>query len=73
MVKKTQNDRILQFLKEGKRITPGIAMDMFGVMRLAARIADLRQLGYPIASRMKTATNRYMDTVRYKVYWLDGV
>jgi hypothetical protein len=46
MGKTTQNDRILRFLMEGKRITAGMAMDMFGVMRLAARVADLRKLGY---------------------------
>lgn len=71
MVKQTQNDRILQFLKEGKRITPMYAMQELGVMRLAARVRDLRDLGYNVACMIKTHKNRWNEPVRYAEYWLD--
>ena len=43
-----QNQQILAHLQEGKTITPLEALDLFGVFRLAARIHDLREAGFPI-------------------------
>jgi hypothetical protein len=39
---KAQSTRILSYLKRGNSITPVSAMSRFKCMRLAARIADLR-------------------------------
>lgn len=44
----TQNDHILKYLKNGQRINPLLALSMFGCMRLASRINDLRNAGYTI-------------------------
>jgi hypothetical protein len=44
MKKKSQNERILAYLKTGKTLTPLNAFRMFGCFRLAARIWDLRGL-----------------------------
>ena len=40
---KTQNARILHYLKFGRRLTPIAALRLFGTFRLAARIWELRQ------------------------------
>jgi hypothetical protein len=44
----TQNQQVLAYLKTGKEITPMDALRMFGCFRLAGRIYDLRQEGWPI-------------------------
>jgi len=45
---KTQAERILAHLRGGHTITPQEALFMFGCMRLAARIKDLRDGGHRI-------------------------
>ena len=44
----TQTQRILIYLKTGKSLTPLEALQKFGCLRLAARIADLRRDGHII-------------------------
>lgn len=44
----TQTQRILIYLKTGKSLTPLEALQKFGCLRLAARIADLRKDGHTI-------------------------
>jgi hypothetical protein len=44
----TQTQRILIYLKTGKSLTPLEALQKFGCLRLAARIADLRRDGHTI-------------------------
>jgi len=43
-----QNARLLKHLQKGLSITPLAALRLFGIMRLAARIYDLKQQGYDI-------------------------
>lgn len=43
-------DRIRSWLKAGRAITPVEALNRFGVMRLAARVHELRQRGMPIVT-----------------------
>lgn len=52
----TQNLALLGALKKGP-ITPGEALRRFGSMRLAARVWELKQLGYPIERRMRELPN----------------
>lgn len=40
----SQNSRIFRYLMEGNRITSLEALKMFGCMRLASRISDLRRI-----------------------------
>lgn len=49
---KSQNDKILQYLQKGNKITTLEASYMFGCLRLSGRIYDLRQKGYIINSQM---------------------
>ena len=44
----SQNKRILDYLKSGKKLTPITALEKFGCFRLSARILDLRQQGNAI-------------------------
>jgi hypothetical protein len=48
MKKKSQNERILAYLKTGKTLTPLNALRMFDCLRLSARIYDLKWVDYNI-------------------------
>ncbi len=47
----SQNAQILKFLKTGKSLTALQALRNFGVMRLAARIGNLKDKGHDIESK----------------------
>ena len=63
-----QNKEILQYIEEYGSITPLDALREFGCMRLASRISELRQEGYPIITETETAKNRKGKKVRYARY-----
>ncbi len=48
----SQNNQIKAYLDNGGTLTPLKALNKFGVMRLAARIADLKELGMNISTEM---------------------
>ena len=50
----TQNEQILDYLKQGKKITPMTALNKFGCFRLSARILNLRQQGHAIITENVT-------------------
>ena len=47
----TQRNDILTYLQSGRSLTPLEALDLFGCMRLGARIWDLKAEGYDIEAR----------------------
>jgi hypothetical protein len=49
-----QKQQIAKYLSKGKTITPMDALKKFGCFRLAARIADLRNDGINIATKIVT-------------------
>jgi len=57
----------LQALKSGRKITPLEALAEFGCFRLGARIWDLRQLGFPIKSKLQEVNNEKFVSI----YWID--
>ena len=60
----SQKIKILEYLKEGGELTALKALNLFGCLRLAARIADIREMGYEIQRDwMETA-----DGARVAVY-----
>lgn len=65
-----QREKVLMFLKDVGTITPLDALREFGIMRLAARIWELRKLGFSIEKVMECSRNRYGQTVRYARYIL---
>ena len=66
----TQTQRILKHLETVGSITPREALDLFGCMRLGARIWDLKRAGYPIMKTMETRKNRNGERVSYARYTL---
>lgn len=70
MGKMTQTGRILRHLNDYGSITPLEALEQYGIMRLGARIWDLKQLGYDIETIMERAINKYGETVHYARYLL---
>ena len=69
---KGSKKRILAYLRNHKGITSKMAFDLFGETRLAARISELRDMGYSIETVMMEGENRYGDTTRYAFYVLKG-
>lgn len=66
----TQTQMILEHLKQHGSITQKDAMDNYGIMRLGARIWDLKHDGYNIVTERETSVNRYGDKTVYTRYRL---
>lgn len=66
-----QSEKILRHLKDQGEISSITAMTEYGIMRLAARISDLKKMGYPIVGKLVTGMNRYGETTHYSVYRLE--
>lgn len=70
--KMTQNKKILHYLETHKRgITSMDAFTKFGITRLASRVHDLRQMGYPVITSIVQTTNKDGNVVRYARYTLN--
>lgn len=63
-----QTVMIMDYIDDFGSITPVEAMIDLGVMRLAARIADLRRSGVQIVSERVNGVNRYGKPVHYARY-----
>lgn len=70
MSERSQCAEILAHLKRGQAITPKEALEMFGCLRLGARIYDLKESGHPITRRMVEVQTR-TGTTRVAEYRLD--
>ena len=68
----SQNAKILRYIRERGSITPQEALNMYGCMRLGARIHELRRQGYDIRSERETARNRFGERVTYARYIWGG-
>ena len=69
-MKRTQCERILEYISENGSITQLDALREFGCMRLASRISDLKRQGVPVKRTMETAKNRYGEPISYARYSL---
>lgn len=67
----TQCEMILKYIQDFGSINPMQAMKDLGVMRLAARVADLKKAGHKITRRTVTGRNRYGAPVIYAEYRLE--
>lgn len=65
---RNQRARILEWLDEFGSITPQEAMVYLGIMRLAARIMEIRQSGIEIICEMMTGVNKFGEKIRYAKY-----
>ena len=66
-----QTDRVLRYMRDFGSITPLQALGDLGVMRLGARIWDLRREGHCISRRMVSGKNRYGEATSYAAYRLE--
>lgn len=67
----SQNAQIAKYLKEGGRLTPGLALTLFGSFRLAARIKDLRRLGMDIQTDYIRVRNDAGRMITIGEYWFE--
>ena len=70
MEKRTQADRVLDYIKKFGSITTLEAFRDLGVTRLSARIFELRDKGLNIDSTNVTSKNRYGENCTYAKYYL---
>lgn len=70
--KKTQTEKVLDYMLEFGSITAFEAMKDLACMRLASRISDLKKQGYPIVSKVEAVKNRYGENCYVKRYSLGG-
>ena len=70
--KPTQNERIIEYIKENGGITQFEATSELGVLRLPSRINDLKNLGYPVVDEWVKVKNRFGETCNVKRYSLKG-
>jgi len=66
----TQCDMVLKFMQEKGRINPMSALSELGCFSLAARIYDLRKLGYQIIATRINKQGRY-SMVNFSEYRLN--
>ena len=67
----SQNSLILKHLQSGKTLTPIDALNLFGSLRVGARIKNLRDLGHNVITEMisqggKTFARYSMPEVKEK-------
>ena len=67
----TQSDMVLRHMKIYGSITPREALDQYAIMRLGARIYDLKRMGYKIITMNIKTENRFGDPVHFARYILD--
>lgn len=63
-----QCQKIIEHIDKYGSITPQEAMEEYGIMRLGARIWDLKAAGEDIVTESVSAINRYGETVRFAKY-----
>jgi len=69
----TQKERVLWYLRTHGELTPKTAENELGIGRLAARIYDLRQEGYPIETDKREVENQFgSSTVAFYSLQEDG-
>ena len=69
----SQRKRIFFHLLAGNKINGIEALQLFGCMRLGARIYELKKLGVPIEDRPITLVAKNGKTKRVKEYWIESV
>lgn len=70
-MKKSQKERIIDYIKQYGSISSWEAYKDLGVTQLGARIDGLERDGYRIRRDWETSTNRYGEEVKYKRYWME--
>ena len=69
----TQNEAVLRHLLDNGNITSLEAMNIYGIMRLGARIYDLKKQGYPIKTFLRIGKSRNGENMVYAEYRMERV
>jgi len=69
-MRKTQKEKILEYLKKFGSITWLEAYRDLGIARLGARIFELKEDGYLIESKTEHGKNRFKEKIHYSRYVL---
>jgi hypothetical protein len=67
----TQAEKILDYMERHGSITPLEAVNELGVMRLGARIFDLKESGIEIVTERVTEKNRFGEVCNFARYRLE--
>ena len=67
-----QRTMILRHLRRGEPLTPKGALELYGIMRLAARIMELREDGYRITTTILEGRTRFGTVSHYAQYHMEG-
>jgi len=70
MAMKSQNEKVLEHIREHGSITSLEAFQEYGITRISGRIYDLKEMGHNIISKDEKGKNRDGKTVRYSRYSL---
>ena len=68
----SQNQKVLQHMQKWGSITALDAVNCYGILRLSARIDDLKHMGHRISTQMESGENRYGEITRYARYRLEA-
>lgn len=66
----TQKELVLDYMKQNGSITQLEATRNLGITRLAARIADLKKMGYQVLDETESSLNRWGSKTQYTRYRL---
>lgn len=69
-MEKSQNQMVLDHLKNHKGLTTYQAYELYGITRLPSRICNLREDGHIISTIMRVEKNRYNKKVSFAEYRL---
>lgn len=64
----TQEQRVINYIREHGSITQIEALNKLGVMRLASRISSLKKQGFNIVGENITVKNRFKENCHIKRY-----
>lgn len=67
----TQTEKIERHLKTYGSITASEAFTDYGIMRLAARISDLKKSGLAIRTQIVTGKNRFGESISFAKYSME--
>ena len=67
----TQNEVVLRLLLDNRSITSLEAMNKYGIMRLGARVYDLKKQGYPIKTYLRVGKSQNGESMVYAEYRME--
>lgn len=70
ILNQTQEERVLDWMRNNGAITSAIAFSELGIIQLPKRIWNLKRRGYKIKTEWREGKNRYGEKVRYCAYSL---